>query len=276
MKKCIATVAVLLAFLAPLVAVAQEEKNSDNASSCITKTIQLEVNLLGIRNSGTGNSKVFDPNIDSKEVIGPEDRRKLLMHARFETKCLNPNFEFSLAVYVDADDANFSDGQDSAGLEVSLLFPIHFLTDRLKVGFHHNSAHNFVNEATGRGTDVTAFHIGFDLVRRMNESLTIWGRYNIKDKASPYFLTADAGEIPIKEIGRLKGTLGFEWVRKNTFRLSTVLYIDSEDNLASIKPRLEVTTLAGWPNLFFEYHLNLKNTDLFGQHELLLGPVMKF
>lgn len=274
MKKFAIFASMLLAFLSPLVAFAEEEKkNPDNSSIRKVSFIEIELNLLGIEDSGSGSSLVFDPDPDpeAKQVIGPDDRRKLLVRVCWQINYLGKEAELLTKVCTDADDFNWSDGQDSGYVEIDYL-PFVFLSGQLKIGVCHKSSHNLTNGDYGGGTNITCLEASFDF----NESLNVSGKYNLVDKASPYFLTADASEIPVEEIGRLQGTLGFEWVKQDIFTLSAVLYIDDEDDLASIKSRLEIVTSLHWPNLFFEYHRNVKNPKLFGQHELLLGPVTRF
>ena len=274
MKKFAIFASMLLAFLAPLVAFAEEEEKSpDNPSIRKVSFIEIELNLLGIEDSGSGNSQVFDsdPDPEAKQVIGPDDRRKLLVRVCWQINYLGKETELLTKICTDADDFNWSDGQDSGYVEIDYL-PFVFLSGQLKIGVCHKSSHNLISEDYGGGTHITCLEARFDF----NESLNVLGKYNLVNKASPYVFTKDAQEMPVENLGRTKWIVGFKWVRKNVFRLSADLYGNANGDLASVRPRLEIVTPLHWLDFFIEPQFNLKKRDQFGNYQLLAGSVTRF
>lgn len=275
MKKFAIFASMLLAFLSPLVAFAEEEKSEDFLFK-IRGSFTSEVNFLD-----SGNARVFSNRDEAQDTIGPEDRKKSFWRNSMQLYLAGDIVKFWMNVYTNGDE--FVKTAESAGVEASLLFSLDFLVSGLEAGFYHNSRHNFGDGRYGRrGDDITGLHIRFNFQEDNGWLFNIWGtHHSFKNRGSPYIFTKDFIEMSKEEWGTFKWAAGFTADnKKDNYRavFSFSLAADDDNDLASARNRLEVFYKIKKPLIFggfVEYDLNLKKRGVFGKDEWLVGPLLK-
>lgn len=268
---------VFMIFVLPVSVFAQIDDDSDSKDSFIDVSgfYSTEFNL---RNSG--NSVVFSPTdtrgstYPAQDTVGPNDRKKSFWRNRLNLTIACDYAELQLGIHTQADDFMWP---DSVGLEVSLLFPVYFLTENLEIGIYHNSAHNLVEERYGKGIDVTGLHLSYDF----SDSLKVWGTYNfVNDKGSSFVFTKSAQEMPHEDLGVFKWAVGIKSVNEDTGfkRTLSVAVSGTDDGWAAVRARSETLLKLGSDiaiGLFIEYNRNLRKRNRFGRYEWLIGPMLE-
>ena len=236
----------------------------------------------------SGNSTIFSPNDSedsdtTKNIIGPDDRKtsykRSNMYISLESDYIVP-MELWLNFKTDSD--TLMRTPNSVGLESTLLFPVDFLMDGLKVGHYHISEHNLDKGRYGNGIRIDGLHASLDILKDEKLPLNLWYTFVYETKrktkkASPYIFTKDAEKMSRSDLGEFDWIMGFKTYTRTAnhkFDLSVTLNI-GDGGPASIKNRFvwsheidKVITL----KLFTEYNRNLQKTDKFGLDEWLIGP----
>ena len=286
MKHLLIVATVLVVLPAPLTAqnpasIADEEviKEKEESFLRISGSYSTEFNFLD-----SGNALVFSPSdtkgstYPTKSTLDSSDRKRMLWRNNVNVILSTDYAELWLGIYTTAGDLTWP---NAGGLESTLLFPVRFLSDDLKVGFYHNSAHNLVEERYGKSIDVTGAHIAFDILDKDDWLVNIWGTYNfINDKASPFVFTKDAELMNQEDLGRFVWAAGLRVSReKKRYKLALkVAVYGDKSGAASMRSRLnalykidEVVSIGP----FVEYNRNLRETDRFGVDEWLIGPMLE-